>query len=99
MQLTRSFCSPKLLQPSQFGAVRFAQSGALRQHLESIRLTHAMRTQITVYLNLKIKNWLREYAARLHLKESEVVRQLIVRESHIHWLETALRQQDTEPEK
>ena len=58
-----------------------------------------MRTQVTVYLNPEIKNWLQGYAAKLHLKESEVVRQLIIRERHVHWLETALRQQDSEPEE
>jgi hypothetical protein len=53
-----------------------------------------MRTQITVYLHGDSKEWLRGYAARCGLGESEVVRLLVQREAEIKWLLRALTAPD-----
>ncbi|MFI5024214.1 MAG: hypothetical protein ACHQRJ_21495 [Alphaproteobacteria bacterium] len=53
-----------------------------------------MRTQITVYLRAEMKSWLRKYAGKCGLKESEVVRFLVKREMEVGWLKWALSVRD-----
>jgi hypothetical protein len=48
-----------------------------------------MRPQITAYLHLDTKEWLTEYAAKLRLPCSDVVRLLVERERQVGWLKWA----------
>ena len=53
-----------------------------------------MRPQITAYLHLETKQWLEQYAAKLKLPKSEVVRLLVEREQQVGWLKWALETPD-----
>lgn len=50
------------------------------------------RTQVTAYLDKDVKNWLTKYAAKFHIKESEVIRLLVEREMRVMWLCRAISQ-------
>jgi hypothetical protein len=53
-----------------------------------------MRVQVAVYLHRNTKKWLKDYAGRHGLTQSEVARALIEREQEVGWLRWALKVPD-----
>ena len=71
------------------------------KRFESKRLTlvEMKRRQATAHLDVETKEWLSKYAASLKLKESEILRCLLMRERQVQWLKWAMDQPDPSQHK